>query len=186
MALVETANSFSSSSSLLQLLGIGKDAGTLNGAKAMTKSLSSNSNGRQDFAYATGSGSLETARGGLHLSHGTSELTGEYDIFGNAWNGQAWATASAAGTSWQNGLWNASRWTGDAWAGQRWSNATWTANDWTGQRWSGQRWSGLAWDGQRWSGQRWSDAGWSGQRWSGDAWTGQRWSGQVWSSSTWE
>jgi serine protease AprX len=169
-------------SSLLGLLGIG-DQGPISGAKALAnaKDLTADSNGRQDFALATGTGSLEIARGGIHLSNGTSELTGEQDIFGNAWNPQAWATAAANESSWNGGLWNGQRWSGDNWAGQRWSNATWTGNDWSGQRWSGQRWSGLAWDGQRWSGQRWSDAAWSGQRWSG-----QRWSNEAWVASIWE
>jgi serine protease AprX len=164
------------STPLLSQLGIDSESGILNGVKAMTgDNLTSNSNGRQDYAYARGTGSLELARGNMHLSNGTSELTGEQDIFGNTWNAQAWATASANGTSWQGGLWNGQRWSGDDWAGQNWANTTWTSNDWSGQRWSGQRWSGLMWDGQRWSGQRWSDDGWSGQRWSGQRWSNTEW-----------
>jgi serine protease AprX len=173
--LVRNSTPFTSNP-LLSLLGLDSDNGTINGVKAMTGDyLTSNSNGRQDFTYARGTGSLELARGGMHLSNGISELTGEQDIFGNTWNGQAWATASGQGTSWQGGLWNGQRWSGDDWAGQRWSNATWTSNDWSGQRWSGQRWSDLIWDGQRWSGQRWSDDGWSGQRWSGQRWSNTDW-----------
>lgn len=183
-ALIESTIEFKTGGLTKPLEALAKDEGTVNASTAISRATLDKST--QNFTAATGTGSLETARGGLHLSNGTTELTGEYDIFGNAWNAQAWATASDAGTSWSGGLWNASRWTGDAWTGQRWSNSTWTGNDWTGQRWSGQRWSGLAWDGQRWSGQRWSDAGWAGQRWSGDNWDGQRWSGQLWSSSDWQ
>jgi serine protease AprX len=160
---------------LTQLLGLDSGEGAVNGARALTRSISSDSNGRQDFPYATGTGSLELARGDLHLSNGTSDLVGEQDIFGNAWNPLVWAPAAANGTSWQGGSWNGQRWSGDNWAGQRWSNATWTSNDWSGQRWSGQRWSGLIWDGQRWSGQRWSDDGWAGQRWSGQRWSNTDW-----------
>ena len=176
--LLKTATDFSSSGllgGLLHDLGLLNGTGTVNGAKPKAGDLTSNSNGRQDFAYATGTGSLESARGGMHLSNGTSELTGERDIFGNVWNPQTWVAAENAGTTWQGGLWNGQRWSGDDWAGQRWSNATWTSNDWAGQRWSGQRWSGLIWDGQRWSGQRWSDAGWSGQRWSANIWSSADW-----------
>jgi serine protease AprX len=174
--LLQTANPFKVSA-LTQLLGLDSGTGTLNGAKAMSGyQLWSNDNGRQDFTYAQGTGSLELSRGDMHLTNGTSTLTGEQDIFGNAWDPQAWATAAANGTTWQGGLWNGQRWSGDDWAGQRWSNATWTSNDWSGQRWSGQRWSGLIWDGQRWSGQRWSDDGWSGQRWSGQRWSNTDWS----------
>jgi serine protease AprX len=160
---------------LTQLLGLDSGEGAVNGARALTRSISSDSNGRQDFPYATGTGSLELSRGDLHLSNGTSDLVGEQDIFGNVWNPLVWAPAAANGTSWQGGLWNGQRWSGDDWAGQRWSNATWTSNDWSGQRWSGQRWSGLIWDGQRWSGQRWSDDGWAGQRWSGQRWSNTDW-----------
>jgi serine protease AprX len=176
--LVQTANPFKTSlvGALGNLLTLNNPPGTLNGARAMTKSISSNSSGRQDFAMSKGTGSLEAARGDSHISDGTSDLTGEQDIFGNAWNGQAWATASAAGTSWQGGLWNGQRWSGDNWAGQSWSNATWSSDDWAGQRWSGQRWSDEVWDGQRWSGQRWSDDGWAGQRWRGQRWSATDWS----------
>ncbi len=175
--ILETSNEFKTSllGSLTNLLTLDSDAGTVNGAKALTKSLSSNSNGRQEFTYAKGTGSLEAARGGVHLNNGVSELTGEQDIFGNAWTPQTWAAAAADGTSWNGGMWNGQRWSGDDWAGQRWSNALWSGNDWAGQRWSGQRWSGAIWDGQRWSGQRWS-----GQRWSGGDWAGQRWSASIW------
>jgi serine protease AprX len=170
---------------LTKLMGLDGSAGTVNAPKALTRSITSDGNGAQNFTYAKGTGSLELARGDMHLSNATSTLTGEQDIFGNAWDAQAWATAAGNGTSWQGGLWNGQRWSGDDWAGQRWSNAMWTANDWSGQRWSGQRWSGLVWDGQRWSGQRWSDEGWSGQRWSDQGWDGQRWSGQRWSNTLW-
>jgi len=170
--LVQNLNPFRSPS-----LELGSSsAGMINGVRALTgANMTSDNNGRQDFTYAKGTGSLELSRGDMHLSDGTSTLTGEQDIFGNAWNPQAWATASAYGTSWQGGLWNGQRWSGDDWSGQRWSNATWTSNDWNGQRWSGQRWSGLIWDGQRWSGQRWSDDGWAGQRWSGQRWSNTDW-----------
>jgi len=164
-----------------KLLGLDGDTGTVNSTKALTKSISSDGNGRQNFALSNGSGSLEAARGDSHLNDGTSDLTGEQDIFGNAWNPATWAAAAANGTSWQGGLWNGQRWSGDGWDGQRWSDAMWSSNDWSGQRWSGQRWSGATWDGQRWSGQRWS-----GQRWSGDGWDGQRWSGQRWSATDWQ
>jgi serine protease AprX len=160
---------------LLKLLGIDAGTGSVNAPKAAERSITSDGNGAQNYAYATGMGSLELARGDMHLTNGISTLTGEQDIFGNAWNPQTWAAASANGTSWQGGLWNGQRWSGDDWTGQRWSNATWTSNDWSGQRWSGQRWSGLIWDGQRWSGQRWSDDNWSGQRWSGQRWSSTDW-----------
>ena len=107
MILVETRNDFGGKT-LLGLLGLDKDdTGTLNGAKAMTKSLSSNSNGRQDFAYADRSRiardrpaavcTCRTARPSSPASRTSSATRGTRT---------AWATASMAGTSWQGGLWN--------------------------------------------------------------------------------
>jgi len=126
---------------------------------------------------AVGTGSLELARGGVHLmaADGTP-LTGEIDIFGQAWNGSRWSSETFAGSTWTGGLWNGSRWSGDGWTGSRWSGSRWSGSDWTGSRWSGSRWSGSRWSGSRWSGSRWS-----GSRWSGDDWSGSRWSGSLWS-----
>jgi serine protease AprX len=101
----------------------------------------------QTFAPATGLGSLEKARGTIHVvdSNGNG-LTGEFDIFGTPWDGQSWSGQSWSGQSWSGGLWN-----GQSWSGQSWS----------GQSWSGQSWSGQSWSGQSWSGQSWSDTDWS-------------------------
>ena len=65
--------------------------GSVNGAKALARSIRATDNGRQDFPSANGTGSLEAARGDVHLSTVTSELTGEQDIFGNAWDGRRWS-----------------------------------------------------------------------------------------------
>ena len=52
-----------------------QNSGMINGLKAMAgKELTKNSNGRQDFTYAKGTGSLELSRGDMHLSNGTSGL----------------------------------------------------------------------------------------------------------------
>jgi serine protease AprX len=123
---------------------------------------------RQRFAPATGTGSLEAARGGSDLVDPVTGtvLSGEIDVQGQPWNGPAWAAASAAGTSWVGSTWNGSQWTGDGWL----SGSAYASAAWTGARWSGARWSDLQWDGARWSGARWSGARWSGARWSGAAW----------------
>jgi serine protease AprX len=139
----------------------------------------------QPYAYSTGTGSLEASRGSMHVEHDGVALVGEYDIFGQAWDGQRWSAEAFAGTSWYGGIWNGQRWSGDGWNGQRWSGQRWSADMWNGQRWSGQRWSDMSWDGQRWSGSGWNGQRWSGQRWSGQRWSGQRWSGQRWSGTSW-
>jgi len=163
--------------------------GLVDGAKTAQRPLRRGP-ATQSWVRSTGTGSLEAARGGSHVSHEGVELTGEQDIFGQPWDGQRWSSGAWAGTTWQGGQWLGQRWSGDGWegqrwSGQRWSGQRWSGQRWSGQRWSGQRWSGSIWDGQRWSGQRWSSMAWDGQRWSGDGWSGQRWSGQRWSGQRW-
>jgi len=130
----------------------------------------------QKFTNSTGSGSLEQARGSLHVTSAAGvTLTGEQDIMGAAFNAASIAALEAAGQSWSAGTWNGQSWSGQSWSGQSWS----------GQSWSGQSWSGQSWSGQSWSGQSWSGQSWSGQSWSGQSWSGQSWSGQSWSNDDW-
>ena len=126
----------------------------------------------QTWTTSTGTGSLDAARGSLHVVMGGVPLQGEVDIFGNPWNGQSWSGQSWSGQSWSGGLW-----LGQSWSGQSWSGQSWSGQSWSGQSWSGQSWSGQSWSGQSWSGQSWSGQSWSGQSWSGQSWSGQSWSG---------
>jgi serine protease AprX len=131
---------------------------------------------KQSFTNANGTGSLEQARGSLHVTSASGvTLTGEQDIMGSAFNAASMAALEAAGQSWSGGTWNGQTWSGQSWSGQSWS----------GQSWSGQSWSGQSWSGQSWSGQSWSGQSWSGQSWSGQSWSGQSWSGQSWSNDDW-
>jgi serine protease AprX len=122
----------------------------------------------QTFPAATGAGSIELARGGANLVDPETGaiLSGEVDIQGQPWDGQAWAQQSAAGTTWSGGVWNRARWSGDQWAADGWSRARWS-----GTSWSRARWSDVSWDRARWSRARWSDASWERARWSGTAWS---------------
>lgn len=120
---------------------------------------------------ATGTGSLDAARGSSRVYSQGIPLTGEIDIRSAPWVGTTWSKQAASLSSWNGGTWNGLRWSSDGWSGLRWSTATWTGSDWSGLRWSGIRWSAMAWDGLRWSGDNWS-----GLRWSGDTWDGLRWS----------
>ena len=137
------------------------------------------SSAAQTWPTSTGTGSLEGARGSLHVVMGGVALQGEYDIFGRPWDGQSWSGQSWSGQSWSGGLW-----LGQSWSGQSWSGQSWSGQSWSGQSWSGQSWSGQSWSGQSWSGQSWSGQSWSGQSWSGQSWSGVSWSGQSWSSAT--
>jgi serine protease AprX len=151
----------------------------------MTRALAVRPTQTQAATGATGTGSLEAARGSVHVTDGTSTLTGEQDIFGKAWDSTTWAALSAAGASWNGGDFNGSTWTGSAWSGNAWSGAAWSGNAWSGNAWSGTAWSGTAWSGNAWSGNAWSGNAWSGNAWSGNAWSGSAWSGTAWSSEDW-
>ena len=123
---------------------------------------------RQSFPMATGTGSLEAARGGGNLVDGASGqvLAGEVDVQGMPWNAAAWARGSASTSNWVGGTWNGAIWSGNAWTSSGWAGARWS-----GARWTGARWSDISWDGARWSGARWSGAWWDGARWSGARWS---------------
>ncbi len=146
-------------------------AGLLNVAQALTqvrKSSYSATTGRQVFPAATGSGSLEAARGGSNLINRESgeQLTGEVDILGTAWDGPAWATTSRAGAAWSGGLWRGARWAGDGWTSSGWARARWADS-----AWDRARWAGAGWDRARWARARWAGAGWDRARWASSAWS---------------
>jgi len=119
----------------------------------------------QSFTQATGTGSLELARGSDHLSANGVVLTGEKDIFGKAFNSTTMATLEAAGSSWSGGTWNGSSWTGSSWSGSSWSGSSWSGSSWSGNTWSGSSWSGSSWSGSSWSGSSWSGSSWAGGSW---------------------
>ena len=146
--------------------------------------------GSQPATGATGSGSLEASRGSFHVNDGTSDLTGEQDIFGQAFDSAAMAAAEAAGNTWTGGVWNGNTWTGatwsgNTWTGATWSGATWSGNTWTGNTWTGNTWTGATWSGNTWTGNTWTGNTWTGATWSGNTWTGATWSGATWSGATW-
>ena len=114
----------------------------------------------QSYAGSNGTGSLEAARGSFHISLDGNDLSGEQDIFGSAWDGEAHAKLSANGLSWSGGDWN-----GVTWSGVSWSGLSWSGVSWSGLSWSGVSWSGLSWSGVSWSGLSWSNSAWSGVSW---------------------
>ncbi|MCU1450168.1 MAG: peptidase and in kexin sedolisin [Acidimicrobiales bacterium] len=114
----------------------------------------------QSFVRSTGSGSLDAARGSLHLEQGGVRLDGERDIFGQPFDADAMARVTEAGSSWSGGTWNGSTWSGSSWSGSSWSGSSWSGSTWSGSSWSGSSWSGSTWSGSTWSGSSWSDAGW--------------------------
>ena len=113
----------------------------------------------QTFAPATGTGSVELARGRDHLTRDGVVLEGEIDIFGQPF------TSTTAGSTWSGGVWNGSTWSGSSWSGSSWSGSSWSGSSWSGSSWSGSSWSGSTWSGSSWSGSSWSGSSWSGEEW---------------------
>jgi hypothetical protein len=114
----------------------------------------------QPFAAATGLGTLEGARGSVHVTDGTTVLTGELDIFGATFDSSVWAAASLTGNTWSGNTWSGNTWSGNTWAGNTWSGNSWSGNTWSGNTWSGNTWSGNTWAGNTWAGIAWSSASW--------------------------
>jgi serine protease AprX len=144
----------------------------------------------QAFEPATGLGTLDGARGSLTLRDGTSTLTGELDIFGQAFSTASWAPRSADGTSWSGGTWMGRDLTGDGWCTSSWSvkswqGSSWTGSSWTGSSWTGSSWTGSSWTGSSWTGSSWTGSSWTGSSWTGSSWTANTWSGNLWSSAGW-
>jgi serine protease AprX len=129
----------------------------------------------QNFTPATGTGSIETARGSDHISRDDVVLTGEQDIFGQPIASALLATTEATASSWSGGFWN-----GSSWSGSSWSGSSWSASSWSGNSWSGSSWSGSSWSASSWSGSSWSASSWSGSSWSGSSWSGRSWADAYW------
>jgi serine protease AprX len=116
---------------------------------------------RQRSAYSTGTGSLEAARGTMHVQSETGEvLEGEQDARGETWDGRTWSEESWDGRTWSGGSWSGRTWSGGTWSGRTWSGRTWSSGTWEGRTWSGRTWSGRTWSGRTWSGRTWSSEGW--------------------------
>jgi serine protease AprX len=152
-------------------------AGTLNLSKTL---YAATPKAEQKHAPSKGTGLIEAARGADHLELDGVPLEGEQDIFGQKWNGEVWAEASAQGTSWSGGDWNGTSWSGTSWSGTSWSGTSWSGTSWSGTSWSGTSWSGTSWSNQYWNGLSWSGTSWSGTSWSGTSWSGSSWSGHLW------
>jgi serine protease AprX len=135
---------------------------------------------------ATGTGTLEGARGSAHVSNSYGLLTGEKDIFGKAWNAPSWASASAARTSWNGGTWRGVDWTNSAWSSSgTWDAHSWSAYDWTAHSWSAHSWSAHSWTTAGWDAHSWSDSSWQSSSWSSSSWSSSSWSSSSWSSASW-
>ena len=121
-------------------------------------------------AWGTGTGSLEAARGSAHVSDGSTQLTGEVDVFGAAWNGAAWARSTRDANAWTEGRWRNQTMTGARWSGNTWPTARWTGNDWSGVSYASEQWSARTWRDESWAARTWRDESWSARTWRSEGW----------------
>ena len=132
------------------------------------------------WAPSTGTGSLEGARGSLHVSHNGVALRGETDIMGSPVNTAMLAWGLSHDTAWAGGSFNGVVWAGQGWAGNEWASAAWTGNTWAGDTWSSAQWSSAQWSSDQWSSAQWSSAQWSSAQWSSAQWSSAQWSSAQW------
>ncbi|MEA2621403.1 MAG: serine protease AprX [Chloroflexota bacterium] len=155
-------------------------AGQLDLADALGAPTPSSKEAKQGWPKAKGTGSLESARGGLHLGHGGVKLKGAKNIFGDTFNSAAWSSKSDADSSWDDGSF-----LGRSWTGRSWTSTSWTGIAWKGRSWTGSSWAGRSWTSAAWTGRSWTSSGWSGGAWTGRSWTSSTWTGNTWSSAGW-
>ncbi|MDQ4024465.1 MAG: S8 family serine peptidase, partial [Actinomycetota bacterium] len=99
----------------------------------------------QTWPVATGTGSLELARGSSHLVVDGQTLSGEMDIFGVVWDPTTWTKTSWSESSWTGGTWNKTSWSGDTWTDAGWAKTSWSGAEWGKTSWSKTSWSSDAW-----------------------------------------
>ncbi len=116
--------------------------------------------GVQTFARSTGTGSLEAARGSVHIGAGDAVLDGERDIFGNEVDTADLATLEASRSAWKGAVFNGRAWTGSGSDSSSWGSQSWAGQAWAGQNWAGQAWASQAWASQNWASQAWGAGGW--------------------------
>nr|WP_281371647.1 S8 family serine peptidase [Petropleomorpha daqingensis] len=162
----------------------------------------------QNYSRSTGNGSLEAARGSVHVEVDGQTVTGEVDVTGTdidqssaetitedvATTNQEAAATDATDPSAEpapadspeaDPALSGVSWSGVSWSGVSWSGVSWSGVSWSGVSWSGVSWSGVSWSGVSWSGVSWSGVSWSGVSWSGVSWSGVSWSGVSWSGADW-
>jgi serine protease AprX len=118
----------------------------------------------QSHEPGSGTGSLEAARGSMHLGEGEDALVGEQTILGD-FDAATWAPLSLAGRTWDGGTWLDQEWTDACWCGTSWTGRTWRGLTWRADTWAGRTWRTDLWDGRTWR-----DAGWDGRTWRSEDW----------------
>lgn len=159
----------------------------------------------QTWPAATGTGSIDAARGGYYVTVNDQPVQGEITVLGTPWTGASWTGPRWSGGSLSKGVVSGAAWMGVTWADAYWTGAPWVGRKWAGvvapslpagwaqtagetvfgSTWGGVRWGDVAWDGVRWGGVRWGSDTWAGVRWGGVRWGSDTWAGVRWGGSAW-
>jgi serine protease AprX len=126
-----------------------------------------------------GTGSLENARGGIHLESDGLRLEGEVDLMGNTWDSEWMASFTEGVATWSD---DGSSWNGSVWAGAGWLTAAdegWESREWRGGDWSSREWRSREWRSNTWTGLAWRQASWASKFWTEDGWSGGGWGSEV-------
>jgi serine protease AprX len=142
--------------------------------------------GPQEFARATGIGSLDAARGGYRVvTEAGVELSGERDVFGKPYASGVQAALSATDGTWTGGTWNTTEWTGTAMTDAGWATTTWTGTDWSGSPWTARTWAGGTWTARTWADGYWEARTWADGYWEARTWAARTWAARTWASADW-
>jgi serine protease AprX len=152
---------------LLLATSAAQGKGLINLAKAMNTPTPANA--VQKHAVSTGTGSLEAARGSVHVEVDGEKVVGEVDVAGETFDGetsevlekQAETTGETTDVAADEPTLSGVSWSGVSWSGVSWSGVSWSGVSWSGVSWSGVSWSGVSWSGVSWSGVSWSGVSWS-------------------------
>jgi serine protease AprX len=156
--------------------------GMINLAKVLNEAPDWNYTQVGHWADGNGTGSLDAARGGNYVTVNGTQIKGEVDIMGRAWNSATMAAAAKNGNAFDwNGFFNGIAWTGGDFA---YDTTSWAGKTWQGKTWQGKTWQTSWWVGKTWQTGKWSSTGWSSATWTGPV-AKPGWAGAAWSSVSW-
>jgi len=112
----------------------------------------------QNYPRSTGDGSLEAARGSVHVEVDGQTVTGEVDVTGTHIDDSTAESISenVAETNQDESTPSLSPAADPSLSGVSWSGVSWSGVSWSGVSWSGVSWSGVSWSGVSWSGSDWA------------------------------
>jgi serine protease AprX len=115
----------------------------------------------QSWPAATGTGTLEGARGTSHVAMGDDVLTGEQDVFGRPWTGTLDGDAWVGETDWTGTSWESRTWVSRTWVSGSWDSRTWVSDDWASRTWVSRTWVSGSWSSRTWVSRTWVVGAWS-------------------------